>query len=127
MKLIRNGAEKQRGLTFANFLLGAIVVVFLALGLMKIVPAYVENRTIIHIMETVAHDPDMQNATVADIRAKFGTNARMNNITVINPEDVQVAKNGPVMVLSVKYNVKIPLVGNASLLLEFDSSSTPFR
>jgi hypothetical protein len=127
MKRNLSGAKKQRGLTLTNLLLWAFLIVFLALGIMKIMPAYVENKTITHILEGIVHDPEMQNATVADVRTKFSKNAMMNNITVINPEDIQVDKNGPVMVLSVKYSVKIPLVSNASLLLEFDSSTSPFH
>ncbi len=117
-------AKQQHGLTFANFLLIAILLVFLAIFGMKIVPAYVENRTIQHILDTIAHDPDMQEATPIEIRNSWDKRAMVNNITVVGAQDVQVQKlpSGG-NVLSVKYNVKIGLVGNVSLLLEFDTSS----
>lgn len=117
-------AKRQRGLTFANFLLVAILLIFLAIFGMRIVPAYVENREIQHILDTIAHDPDMQDATPNDIRNSWDKRALVNNITIVNAQDIQIQKmpgGGPV--LSVKYNVKIGLVANASLLLEFDNSS----
>ena len=119
--------RRQRGLTFANFLLMAILVVFLAIFGMKIIPAYVENRTIVHILNTIAHDPDMQNALPSDIRNSYDKRAMVNNITVVNGADLKIDQIGGSQVLSVKYNVKIELVGNASLLLEFDASSSRGR
>ncbi len=117
-------AKQQPGLTFANFLLIAILLIFLAIFGMRIVPAYVENRTIQHILDTIAHDPDMQDATPIEIRNSWDKRAMVNNITVVGAQDIQVQKlpSGG-NVLSVKYNVKIGLVANASLLLEFDTSS----
>jgi hypothetical protein len=124
MAMMNQGtASQQRGLTFGNFLLGAILLVFLALFGMKIIPAYVENRTIAQILDTVAHDPDMQDAQPNDIRNSFEKRAMINNITVVNSSDIQIQKAPGGLVLSVHYNVKIGLVGNASLLLEFDTSS----
>lgn len=120
-------ARQQRGLTFANFLLGAILLIFLAIGGMKIVPAYVDDRTIRSILDTIAHDPEMQDAQPSDIRNSFYKRALVNNITAITSEDIVITKTPAGLVLSVKYNVKISLVGNASLLLEFDTSSSRLR
>ncbi len=121
-------AKQQHGLTFANFLLVGILLIFLAIFGMKIVPAYVENRTIQHILDTIAHDPDMQDAPPVEIRNSWDKRAMVNNITVVGAQDIQIQKlpSGGNM-LTVKYNVKIGLVGNASLLLEFDTSSAHQR
>ncbi len=119
----RIAARRQRGLTFANFLLVAILIVFVAIGGMKVIPAYVENRTIAHILDTIAHDPDMRDAQPADIRNSFDKRAMVNNITVVSSNDVQIQKAPTGLILSLKYNVKIGLFGNMSLLLEFDTSS----
>ncbi len=120
-------ARQQRGLTFANFLLIGILLIFLAIFGMRIVPAYVENRTIQHILDTIAHDPDLQDAQPSDLRNSWDKRAMINNITVVNAQDLQVQKVNGNWVLGVSYNVKISLVGNASLLLEFNNSSAHQR
>jgi Domain of unknown function (DUF4845) len=120
-------ARQQRGLTFANFILVAVLLVFAAIGGMKIMPAYLENRTIHGILDTVAHDPELQNATPANIRNSFDKRALINNITVVNSSDIVVEQAPSGMVLSVNYQVKIGLIGNASLLLEFETSSSRMR
>ncbi len=117
-------ARRQGGLTFANFLLIAILVVFVALMGMKIIPAYVEDRTIRSILETIAHDSEMQEAAPNVIRESFDKRAMMNNITVVNANDIAIQKTPAGMILSVSYKVKIGLFGNASLLLEFETSSS---
>ncbi len=119
--------RKQRGLTFSNFLLAAILLVFVAILGMKIIPAYIENRTIVHILETIAHDPEMQDALPSAIRDSYDKRAMINNITVVDSRTIEIQKTPTGLVLNVKYNVKIGLIGNASLLLEFDSSSTRAR
>ena len=120
-------AKQQRGLTFANFLLVAILLVFVAIFGMKIIPAYIEDRTIHGILDTIAHDPEMHAATPADIHNSFDKRATINNITVVNSNDIVIQKTPSGMVLSVSYSVKIGLVGNASLLLEFETSSSRMR
>lgn len=119
--------RKQRGLTFTNFILVAILLVLVAILGMRVVPAYIENRTIVHSLETVAHAPEMQDALPSDIRNSFDKQLLVNNITVISGADLEINKTGAGLVLSVKYNVKIGLAGNISLLMEFDSSSTRAR
>ncbi len=120
-------ARQQRGITFTNFLLAAILLIFLAILGMRVVPAYVENRTIQHILDTIAHDPDLQDAQPSDLRNSWDKRAMINNITVVNAQDLQVQKVNGNWVLGVSYNVKISLVGNASLLLEFNNSSAHQR
>lgn len=118
-------AARQRGLTFTNFLLVAILLVFGAILGMRVIPAYVENREVQHILDTIAHDPEMQEATPNDMRNSWDKRAMVNNITVIDAHDLMIAKSPDgAPVLSVKYNVKIGLVGNVSLLLEFENTST---
>lgn len=117
-------AKKQGGLTFANFLLGAILLIFGAILGMKVIPAYVENADIQHIIDTIAHDPDLQDGTPTDIRNSWDKRAVINNIDVVSSGDLHIAKTpAGQLVIGVKYSVKIGLVGNVSLLLEFDDTS----
>lgn len=119
--------SRQRGLSFVQMILWGVVIVIAAIGVMKVVPAYVENRTINSILNKVSHDPDMQGASDADIRNSYEKGALMNNINVINSQDINIVRVPGGVVLSVKYNVKIELVGNVSLLLEFNSTSAKIK
>ncbi len=118
-------ARQQRGVTLVGLLTTGILIIFIAIGLMKVVPVYVQDRTIQNILSTVAHDPDMQAAQPRDLRDSFYKRAvTMNNITVVSPDDLNIVKAPGGWVLSVTYQVKVPLVGNVSLLFDFETSST---
>lgn len=121
-------ARQQRGVTFSGLLVWSFILIFLAIGGMKIVPSYVEEKTIRGILEQLAHDPEMQNADIHTIKDTFAKRANtMNNITVVTDNDLIIDKRSGNLVLSVQYQVKIPLVANATLLLDFNPSSTPAR
>ena len=117
-------ANKQRGFSFSGFLMIAIVLIFAAIGGMKLIPAYMQDARIKSIFDTIVHDPAMRDASVKDIRESFSKRAMMDNISVIQPGDIEIDKNGGGISLSASYSVKIPLAGNASLVLEFNPSSS---
>jgi hypothetical protein len=114
---------QQRGLTLSGFMIGAFVLVIVAITGLKLVPAYIQDAQINSIFREIAHDPDMQKATPHDIQVSFDKRATIDDITAIKPSDIDISSDGDTPVLSANYVVKIPLVGNISLYLEFNPSS----
>ena len=117
-------ANKQRGVSLEGTLVVIVLLIVVGVGAMKVLPSYMENGTIKTILDTIAHDPEMQGASVKDIRLSFAKRAMMNNINVVSANDIEVSKDAGGLSLSISYSVKIPLVSNASLLLEFDTSNS---
>lgn len=115
--------SKQRGMSFSGFLVGAVIVIFAAIGGMKLIPAYMQDAKIKNIFNTIAHDPEMQNAPIKSIRESFSKRATIDYITAINENDIEISKDGGGILLSASYSVRIPLAANASLILEFNPSS----
>ena len=116
-------ANKQYGLTMSSFLGTVVIIIGLAIIGMKIIPAYLDNATIKSKFDAVAHDPDLKSSSVHDIRMSYIKRITVENITAVKPEDIEVTKDASGITLSASYMVKIPLAGNASLLLEFNPSS----
>ena len=114
---------KQRGLTFSGFLIGAVVLIFASMIGLKLIPAYMENATISNLFVTIASDPEMQKASPRDIRVSFSKRADIEGVTAIKADDIEVVSNGGGLELSASYAVKVPLVANVSLYLEFNPSS----
>jgi hypothetical protein len=107
----------------SGFLTTVVVFVLVAIFGMKLIPSYIQDKTIKSKFEEVARDPEMKNATVHDIRMSYYKRATVSDITAIKMDDVEVAKDANGITLSASYVVKIPLFGNASLMLEFNPSS----
>jgi hypothetical protein len=114
---------QQRGMSFGGFVFGAFLLVLFGITGIKLIPAYMQAAQIKNIFVTIAHDPDMQKATPHDIQASFDKGASINNITAIKASDIDISSDGGMPVLSASYAVKVPLVGNISLYMEFNPSS----
>ena len=114
---------KQRGLSFSGFLFGAVILILVSIVGLKLIPAYIENATIKNLFVTIANDPEMQGATVGAIKMSFSKRSSIEDVRVIGADDIDIAKVDGDLVLSASYAVKVPLVANISLYLEFSPSS----
>jgi hypothetical protein len=114
---------KQRGITFAGFLVGAVALIFIALIGFKLIPAYMQDARIKNTFIVIANDPELQKASVHDIKIAFGKRADIDDISAIKADDIEIAKEGETLVLSANYSVVIPLVANISLYLDFNPTS----
>ncbi|HLP97322.1 MAG TPA: DUF4845 domain-containing protein [Sideroxyarcus sp.] len=121
MRVLKN---RQRGVTLSGLLMVAFVLVIAALLGMKLTPAYVHDAQISQIFQAIAADPAMQNATIKEIKDSYNKRAVINSITEITAEDIEIEKDEGHLSLSANYSVKVPLVANITLLLEFNPSSS---
>lgn len=117
-------ANKQYGMSLTGLLMGAAVLGVAAIFGMKLIPAYMQDAEIKNLFDAIARDPEMQKAPIKDVRMSYIKRASVANVTAINPDDVEIGKDGDSISLSASYAVKIPVAGNASLLLEFNPSSS---
>jgi hypothetical protein len=115
--------DKQLGIGFSGFIMVAFVLIFVAILGMKLVPAYIHSTQISSIFQAVASDPAMQNASIKEIKESYSKRAYINAISELSAEDIEITKEGAALSLSASYSVKIPLVANVTLLLEFNPSS----
>ena len=121
--MIKTIANRQRGVSLFGLLIWSAILILAAIGGMKIIPAYIQDAEIKSILSTIVNDAEMQGAQSKDIRESFSKRAMMNNINVVTANDIEIVKDARGLSLSISYQVKIPLTGNASLLLEFNPSS----
>ncbi|HEX6003872.1 MAG TPA: DUF4845 domain-containing protein [Burkholderiales bacterium] len=113
--------REQRGLTLTGFLVTAVILVFVALLVFKIGPAYMEFYTIQKQITIVANE-----VSTPDRRAvenAFDRRADIENITAITGKDLEITKEGDGIVVSAEYSVKVPLVGNLSACMDFRANS----
>ncbi|HEY6095332.1 MAG TPA: DUF4845 domain-containing protein [Gallionellaceae bacterium] len=116
--------KQQHGFSFTGFIVAACLLISAAIFAMKVVPSYMENKKVQKAFDTIASDPVMQNASENEVRMSFFNRAvTMDAVTVVNERSIDVYKDNGRLVLSADYNVKVPLFGNASLLLEFHPTS----
>jgi hypothetical protein len=121
--MIKTMLKKQQGVSFSGFLVVVVIIILASIGGMKIVPYYIQDKTIKSKFDELAHDPELLSATPTEIRAAFSKRATVSDITSIKAEEIEVARDNGTITLSANYSVKIPLLANINLLLEFSPSS----
>lgn len=114
--------KQQRGVTLTGLLGAAFVIAIVALLGMKVVPEYMEHRTIVSAIKKVAAGADA-GTSVAQVRAAFDRQANVDYISAITGADLEVTKEAGAIVVSFAYEKRIPLFANVSLLLDFTGSS----
>jgi Tfp pilus assembly protein PilE len=113
--------NKQRGITLMGMIVACIVIVFVAIGGLKIAPAYIEYFTVKKAVRAIAQANPA--ATVGEIRYAFQLRAAVDDIEVIGPKDLEVTKEGNEVVVSFAYSKRIPLFNNVNVVIDFAGAS----
>lgn len=122
--MMKTTFRQQCGVTFGGFIMILALLGGLAIFSMKLIPAYMENGKVQKAFDSIVRDPAMQAATIPEIKSSFDKRAiTMDSVTGITTEDLVISKEGGALSLSASYTKKIPLVGNVSLLIEFNPSA----
>jgi hypothetical protein len=106
------------GLIFLLAILGAIAVLA-----MKIVPTVTEFMAVKRAIVTAKS----AGSTPAEVRASFDKQADVGYIDSISGKDLEIIPQNGVMEISFAYEKRIPLVGPASLLLDYQGSTASKR
>ena len=114
---------RQRGLSMIGFLFVAVVVVVCVMIGFRVTPAYIEYYSVNKALERALYEAkDLNSAT--EIRKSFDRYADSGYIESVTGKDVEVVKTKNEVTASASWTRKLPLVGNASLLLDFEASAT---
>ena len=121
MKLRSNTNQRGGSLTGLIFVLaiGAVLAV-LALKIVPTVTEFMSAKKAIATAKTAGTTP-------ADVRSSFDKQAEVGYIEAISGKDLEIVKNGDSFDVSFAYQKKIPLVGPASLLIDYEDSTVPKR
>lgn len=104
-----------------GMVVACIVIVFVAIGGLKIAPAYIEYFKVKKAVVGIAQSNP--GGTVNEVRRAFQMRAAIDDIDVVDAKDLEITKEGNEVVVSVAYPKRIPLFGNISVMIDFLASS----
>jgi len=113
----------QRGLSLNGMVLIGAGLGMVALLAMKAVPPWIEYGNAVKAIKGTATDSSLKDASVAQVRAAYGRRADMDDVKSIPPADIDITKEGGELVITFKYEKKVPLFHNVSLVFDFEGSS----
>jgi len=114
--------QRQRGLSIIGFMFVAAVVVIAVMIGFRMVPAYIEWMTVQKVLAKTLQD-SKEGFSLYQFRRDFDLKASADYIDSVRGSDVEVAKEGNDLVASASWSRTLHLVGNVSLLLEFEATA----
>ena len=121
MRVQRQSASAQRGITLFGLLAWAIVVGFVALIVMKVLPTMNEYFTIQKVVNKIAAEGA---TTVPEIRAAFERAKDVEySIGSISGKDLKITKDNDKVVISFAYDKEIELISPVFLLIKYEGRS----
>jgi len=118
--MLRDKRSKQGGISLVGLILALAALGVVGILALKLVPIFSEYRAIKNSIVTAKS----AGSSVREIQNAFDANATVNYISSISGKDLIVEKENGEMEVSFAYEKKIPLVGPASLLLEFSGTTS---
>jgi hypothetical protein len=118
-----NTQQQQRGISLSALLIWAVILILTAIFGLRIAPVYIEYSAIKRNLTAIVKDSNAQSTDLNHVRVLFSKRAQIDNIKSISAQDIKINKESGRIVLSASYTVRIPLVSNLSLTIDFDATS----
>ncbi|MDR2164737.1 MAG: DUF4845 domain-containing protein [Zoogloeaceae bacterium] len=117
--------KRQRGITLTGAVSIGFIIILLVILTAKVVPPVTEYRLVRKVIGSTARDANAEGVNSENgVRAIFSRYAQVENINSVMPNDITVRRGNSGIIVAVKYDRKIHLFSNASLLLEFAVESS---
>ena len=117
-----NTRQRQRGLSIVGFIFVAAVAMLAIMIGFRMVPAYIEWYTVQKVMADTLRT-SKEGFTLYQFRRDFDLKAAADYIDSVRGSDIEVTKDGNQLVATASWQRVLHLVGNVSLLLEFEATA----
>ena len=115
--------EGQKGFTILGFIFVAAVVLSIAMIGFRVLPSYIEYFSVLRILKQTL-DSSPEGTTLTQFRRNFDFRASADYIDSVRGSDIDLSKQDNHIVASTEWTKTLPLIGNVSLLLEFQASAS---
>ncbi len=112
--------KKQQGVSALGVLVTVGLFGFLLMCTMRVVPSFLEGRSVQQAIEHVLEDPEIPKASLREIRKKLEASFNMNQINAISPRDIKITRDGDLIKVDAVYESRVPLVANVDAVVMHD-------
>ncbi|WP_394753375.1 DUF4845 domain-containing protein [Crenothrix sp.] len=119
MKLSSN---RQQGLTLISTLLLLGLIGFFVLLGVKVVPVYLDHSKVSNALKALEAAGNVQSQSEFEIRNDLSKRFNMNYVYDVTQDDIKITKNGSYLKVAIQYEVVKKLIGNLSILAEFNDA-----
>jgi len=108
----------QKGVTAIGWLIILGLIGFFVLLTLKMLPSYMEYYKISSTLETMTKDSGFESQT--EIRDKAERRFDISYVNTITPKDLQIKPYGQSWLVTAKYESRVHLFFNVSVVMEFN-------
>jgi len=105
-----------------GFLFTTVVVIIVALIAFRVGPSYIEYFTVQKALDQTMLE--VQNPTISEIKRSMDRRLSADYVDSVNAGEVIVGREGNLIVATLSWQKVLHMIGNASILLEFEARST---
>lgn len=118
--------RRQRGLSFLGLIALVGILGFVTVIGLKLVPIYMDSWKIDGVMNAVINDPQIDEWSRQEVINSMLKRLDIDQVDAVNyhnyKDSLTVTKKDKSTSISVYYRVETPLIGNLSLVAEFDKN-----
>ena len=116
--------KKQQGMTLISMSCIAIVIISMFLLALNITPIYIEHSKVIGALESIKKTPEAKNESSELLNVRLFKILGINNIETITKDNVTITREDTgTTKIHIRYEVVKQVIGNASILVEFDDTT----
>lgn len=119
---MKTSPKHQQGLTLISLIMLLVFIGSMALLIMKILPIYLDHNKVANALKQVQEMEGIQNLSDFEIKNSFAKKFNVNYVYDVKPDDIRITKSGGYLKVSIEYEVVEPIIGNLSVLVQFDDS-----
>ncbi|MDP5053745.1 MAG: DUF4845 domain-containing protein [Congregibacter sp.] len=112
--------NRQQGLGLLSMLVIAMMAGFFVMSAIRIIPGYVEYKTVRELIVEAAEEFDPEQGTISDIRRMLAGSFNMNQIKALQLKDVEIIRENGKVVIDASYEDRIPLFWRIDAVVKYD-------
>lgn len=117
----------QSGITLIGFILVlAVVGVFAYMG-MKLIPMYSEYYSVKQALQGLSGEPGIATKDPAKVKDLFFRRLYISYAENVKPEHVKIERKGANYLMTVKYEIRRPLIANLDVVGRFETQKELVR
>ncbi len=110
---------KQQGIGIIRLLFFSFILILSVVFAVKTIPSYLADMTVTSVLKHLAKDIQEHKIRQQDIRQVLLRRLARNNIKSVKKTDITIKKHNGKLMIVIDYEVKKPLIGNISIVLDF--------
>jgi hypothetical protein len=115
--------SKQNGMTMLSWLVVLGILVFFMLIGIKMIPTYLENRSIQQVLMNMENDRAVRSMSAGEMKRSFIKRLKINSVYDFNRDSIKFKKEKFGTRINVNYEVRKPVAGNVEILMSFSNSA----